>query len=95
MLASTVPTGSSGSFWLPRSGLLLVSGRRAPRANPADSRSGIGRDERDGIAIQRRVTLKMQRLRWPAGLDVSLRKATIWIERPGSVDRERTDLTVD
>jgi len=74
---------------------LLVSGWRAPRVNPADNRAGIGRNERDGIAVRRRVIRKMQRCPWPAGLLLNLRHATIWIDREVSVDRDRTDLTVD
>jgi hypothetical protein len=31
------------------------------RVKPADNRSSIGRNERDGIAVRRRVIIKMQR----------------------------------
>ena len=45
----------------PRSGLLLVFGWRAPDAYPAGNKSGIDLNDRDGVAIQRRVIPKMQR----------------------------------
>ena len=59
------------------------------RGKPADNRSGIGVNEREGIAVRRRVSIKMPRFPLLGGH--SQRHATISIDLEGAREPDPTE----
>jgi hypothetical protein len=58
------------------------------RGKPVESLSGIGLNEREGIAVRRKVSIKIYRF---ARRDQTQRHATIFIDREGAIEQEPTD----
>jgi hypothetical protein len=58
------------------------------RGKPVDNRSGIGLNEREGIAVRRKVSIKINRF---ARRGQTQRHATISVDREGALDQEPLD----
>jgi antitoxin (DNA-binding transcriptional repressor) of toxin-antitoxin stability system len=67
--------------------------RLVSRGNPVFSISAIGRNERDGIAVRRRVQGEMPRILEGGKYIEGRREAAISIGREGTCERDMEDLT--